>query len=144
VSTEIFRQQPPLSAVVGLLKSVNLPASDLTDEHLVHFFYAGTEVDPTGLVGLELCGENALLRSLVVTPGGRSKGLGSALVTRAEGYARQHRARSIYLLTTTAEAFFKRRGYVAVLRESAPVEIKATREFSDICPASSAFLTKSL
>ncbi len=139
-----FRQGPSLSVVVRLLESVDLPASDLTGAHLAHFFYTGTETQPTGLVGLEFCGKHALLRSLVVTPGGRAKGLGSALVAHAEMHARQQRARSIYVLTTTAEAFFKRRGYLPASRESAPLQIKATREFSDICPASSAFLTKSL
>jgi amino-acid N-acetyltransferase len=66
------------------------------------------------------------------------------LVSQAEAHARQQHARSIYLLTTSAEGFFKRRGYLPASRETAPAEIKATREFSDICPASSAFLTKSL
>jgi N-acetylglutamate synthase-like GNAT family acetyltransferase len=50
----------------------------------------------------------------------------------------------MYLLTTTAAGFFERRGYVAAARESAPAEIRATREFADICPASSAFMVKHL
>jgi amino-acid N-acetyltransferase len=144
MNTEAIRHRPHLSAVVALLKSVDLPVSDLREDHLAHFFFTGPATHPTGLVGLEFCGEHALMRSLVVTPDGRSKGLGSALVAHAEAHARQQRARSIYLLTTTAEAFFKRRGYVPASRENAPAEIKSTREFSGICPASSAFLTKSL
>jgi hypothetical protein len=40
-------------------------------------------------------------------------------------------ARSMYLLTTTAEAFSKRGGYVAAARQTAPAEIRATREFVD-------------
>jgi N-acetylglutamate synthase-like GNAT family acetyltransferase len=80
----------------------------------------------------------------VVSEAHRSTGLGRALVDRAEQYARSMGAQSIYLLTTTAEGFFARRGYVPVARESAPMEIRSTREFADICPASSSFMVKPL
>jgi amino-acid N-acetyltransferase len=107
-----------------------------------HFFFAGPREKPVGLVGLELYGPAALLRSLVVANGARSAGLGSALVERAEAHARERGARSLYLLTTTAESFFSRRGYLAAARESAPASIRNCREFADLCPSSSAFLVK--
>ena len=49
-----------------------------------------------------------------------------------------------YLLTTTAEDFFARRGYVRIARDEAPETIRATREFADICPAGSAIMRKVL
>jgi amino-acid N-acetyltransferase len=52
--------------------------------------------------------------------------------------------RVIYLLTTTAEEFFARRGYRRTERSSAPVAIRNTREFAGICPVSSAFMNKLL
>jgi hypothetical protein len=52
-----------------------------------------------------------LLRSLVVDPRARTTGIGSQLVAHAEAYARARGMPSIYLLTTTAEAFFAARGY---------------------------------
>jgi N-acetylglutamate synthase-like GNAT family acetyltransferase len=137
-----IQQRPSRDASVALLQSAGLPASDLTDEHLEHFFYCGPAQAPTALIGLELCGSNALLRSLVVASNERTRGLGSAMLQRAETYARSRGARSIYLLTTTAEAFFSHRGYRATSRESAPLAIQRTREFADICPASSAFMVK--
>lgn len=109
-----------------------------------HFFFCGPTAAPTALVGVELCGASALLRSLVVRPEHRSIGLGAALVEHVEGYARSHGVRAIYLLTTTAEAFFARRGYATEHRATAPPEIAATREFAGICPASSAFMMKRL
>lgn len=144
MNTEIVSSAPSRAAACALLEAAGLPAVDLTDRHMQHFFYCGPATAPTALVGVEFCGPNALLRSLVVTPGHRSKGLGAVLARRAEGYARDRGARAIYLLTNTAESFFKRLGYIAADRETAPDGIRATREFSDICPASSAFLVKHL
>jgi amino-acid N-acetyltransferase len=144
MTIEIIQRKPAKSAVIALLTAADLPTADLSDAHLEHFFYCGSAVDPTGLVGLELYGPTALLRSLVVKPERRSAGLGATLVAHAEAHARAQNVRSIYLLTTTAEAFFKRLGYAAAPRDSAPPEIRATREFAEICPASSAFLVKRL
>jgi amino-acid N-acetyltransferase len=136
--------QPEFARVKSLLESANLPTADLTEDHCRNFFYTGPREAPTGLVGLEMLGEVALLRSLVVTPDARNSGSGSALVQHAESYARGLGVRSVYLLTTTAEAFFAKRGYGRAARETAPTAIKATREFAGICPASSAFMAKQL
>jgi len=135
---------PPRSAAVALLQAQGLPVSDITDEHLKHFFFVGSVDSLTGLVGLELCGSHALLRSLVVNEGARSQGLGSKLLEHAEKYAASRSVRSIYLLTTTAEEFFTRLGYERIDRSRAPPSIERTREFTSLCPASSAFMVKSL
>lgn len=139
-----IRPRPARAAATRLLEAASLPASDLTDEHLDHFFYCGPAAAPAGLVGLELFGTDALLRSLVVTSGARAAGTGSALVRHAETYALTQGVRRIFLLTTTAEAFFARRGYSRMAREHAPDSIRTTREFADICPASSALMVKTL
>jgi amino-acid N-acetyltransferase len=144
MSETFIRPRPSLQAATALLQSADLPIADLTAAHMADFFYCGPEQAPTGLVGLELHAPSALLRSLVVMPANRSAGVGAALVARAETHARDSGARAIYLLTTTAEAFFRRQGYQPADRQSAPAEIRATREFADICPASSAFLFKPL
>ena len=140
----IIRGRPTLSTAVALLQSQGLPDSDITDEHLEHFFFIGSNGSPSGLVGLEVYGTDALLRSLVVGENARSKGFGSALIEHAEQYAASMSVRSIYLLTTTAEAFFKRLGYERIERSQAPPTIERTREFASLCPASSAFMTKRL
>ena len=91
------------------------------------------------MVGLELYGEVALLRSLAVASSRRGTGVGSGLVAHAERHARDQGVQSLYLLTTTAEQFFLRRGYARIPRDEAPTAIKGTKEFSGICPVSSAF-----
>lgn len=138
------RGRPRRSTAAALLESQGLPVSDITDEHLEHFFFVGSDGSPTGLVGLELYGTDALLRSLVVGESARGKGLGSTLVEHAEQYATLQGVRSIYLLTTTAEAFFKRLGYERTDRSLVPPSIKETRQFASLCPASSAFMMKTL
>src|SRR3982074_29229 len=101
----MIRGRPSRSAVVALLAAEGLPVADLIDARLEHFFCAGSGGSPTALVGLEIYGTDALLRSLVVGADARTKGLGSALVRHAEHYAAARHVRAIYLLTTTAESF---------------------------------------
>ena len=96
------------------------------------------------VVGLELFGEVALLRSLAVASSRRGTGVGSGLVAHAERHARDQGVQSLFLLTTTAEKFFLRRGYTRIPRDEAPAAIKGTKEFSGICPSSSAFMVKQL
>jgi len=129
---------------VALLQAQGLPASDITDEHLEHFFFMGSAGSPAGLVGVEIYGADALLRSLVVAEAARDQGLGSALVQHAEDYAASCSVGAMYLLTTTAETFFERRGYRRVDRTEAPQAIQTTVEFASLCPSSSAFMIKRL
>src|SRR5689334_16849279 len=127
-----------------LLSEASLPVADLTPTLCENFFYLGEKERPAGLVGLEPRGKVALLRSLAMAPDTRRTGGGSRLLAHAEAAARAQGVRDLYLLTTTAEPFFAKRGYRRVSREAAPQAIRDTREFSDICPASSAFMVKVL
>ena len=140
---DIFNR-PPEDSVRRLLSASQLDCSDLTAEHLRHFFGSGTKEEPEGIVGLELFGNAGLLRSLAVVSYRQRAGLGSKLVAHAEEYARNHGVTSLYLLTVTAEDFFIHRGYQRCRREDAPSAIKETKEFSEICPVSSAFMVKHL
>jgi amino-acid N-acetyltransferase len=79
-----------------------------------------------------------------VVENARSTGLGTALAAHAERYAQGRGVTHLYLLTTTAESFFAGRGYLHLARDKAPEAIQSTREFSGICPASSAFMVKRL
>jgi amino-acid N-acetyltransferase len=143
VDTKLLRN-PSLTSVRTLLEAANLPTSDLTEAHLEHFFACGPASALNGLIGIEIYNSDALLRSLVVNPTQRTRGLGSALVSHIERYARERGVSAIYLLTTTARDFFLHLGYRSMDRATAPQSIRATPEFSTLCPASSAFLVKQL
>jgi amino-acid N-acetyltransferase len=140
---EIFAN-PNETSVKQLLSESKLPTGDITARHLTHFFGCGSDDELEAVVGLELYGDVALLRSLAVAPGRRGTGLGSRLVAHAERHAQDQGVKSLYLLTTTAEAFFLRLGYARIPREEAPAAIKSTKEFAGICPVSSAFMVKRL
>jgi amino-acid N-acetyltransferase len=129
---------------MAALEAAQLPNADLTDRHFDHFFYLGPQESPTGLIGCEIYGHEGLLRSLVVAPENRGVGTGSALIEWVENYARNQGVRAMYLLTITAEQFFARHGYVPMARQDLPNAIRSTREFAEICPASSILMVKSL
>lgn len=139
-----FFSAPDREAARRLLARVDLPVDDLASVDLSDFLACGPADDPVGLVGLEIGPDVALLRSLAVDPAYRGTGLGRALVARAESHAADRGARAVYLLTLTAETFFRRQGYRDANREAAPPFIRATPEFAGICPASAVFLCKTL
>jgi amino-acid N-acetyltransferase len=136
--------KPDEAAVKRLLAESGLPTADITAGHMEHFFGCGAPSGLAAVVGLELYGDVGLLRSLAVAAPEQGRGLGKCLVAHAERYAQERGVKELYLLTTTAEAFFNRLGYRRVERDAAPDAIKATREYAGICPASSAVMTRKL
>ncbi|WP_083394371.1 GNAT family N-acetyltransferase, partial [Atopomonas hussainii] len=117
-----------------LLQSNDLPVLDIETGTEVLLFVAGSAQQPSGVVGIQIFGTTALLRSLAVSASERGNGLGAALVQHVEQYALLMGISSIYLLTTTAASFFKLRGYNIANRADAPASIASTRQFSSLCP----------
>ena len=130
--------------IKALLAECSLPTSDLTPELLAHFVLCREGARVVGVVGIEVAGDAALLRSLAVVTGERGGGIGRELVRRAEAHARGLGVHALYLLTTTADPFFAASGYGTVPRDSAPDAVRATAEFSTLCPSTSVCMTKRL
>lgn len=133
-----------LRAAQQLLAAMDLPYADLatlSDLTLVGMHSAGELVAMAGIEGHAQIG---LLRSLAVAPAYRQQGLASQLVAHLEQLARQQGRHTLYLLTTSAEAFFARHGYQAIAREAAPPALRQTNQFSTLCPASARILSKPL
>ncbi len=135
---------PPAVATRGLLSACGLPTGDLDEQDFAHFFGCGTPGRMAGIVGLEIHGKAALLRSLAVSEEVRGRGCGKRLVAEAEAHAIRQGVSELYLLTTTARVLFERLGYSVAERNCAPAAIQATREFSSLCPASATFMVKKL
>ncbi|MDM8350787.1 arsenic resistance N-acetyltransferase ArsN2 [Pseudomonas sp. sp1636] len=128
-----------------LLAACHLPTDDLQDvANDLRLFGCQAGGRLMGLVGLQIHGTDALLRSLAVADAARGQGLGAELLAHAERQAAAHGVHAIYLLTTTAEAFFARRGYCLSERATAPLAIAASRQFCGLCPATAAFMRKRL
>ena len=136
--------RPRAAKVMNLLARCALPSSDLSEEKLQHFFGCGEEANPGGVVGVELYGDVALLRSLAVEKDVRGKGCGKRLVEEAEKYAALNGVKRIYLLTTTAETFFGALGYKKIGRDAVPEAIRNTTEFSTLCSATAPVMAKDL
>lgn len=128
----------------ALLEACALPTSDLHEAAQVQLFALTRGSQLLGLVGLELHGKAALLRSLAVAPEERGRGHARVLVQAAENAATEAGVARLYLLTTTAARFFEGRAYVETPRNEAPASIAATRQFSGLCAASSNFMSKAL
>jgi len=133
-----------LDDVRGLLRACDLPADDLMPAHLNHFLVAGDDGALRGVVGLEPCGDAALLRSLAVAPSHRNEDLGARLVDAIEHRARDDGIRTLYLLTTTAADYFRARGYEPMPRENLPATIQETEEAARLCPSSATCMRKTL
>jgi amino-acid N-acetyltransferase len=132
-----------LDDVERLLSAADLPTADLRDE-AGRFYVATAGGDLVGAGGLEVHGSAGLLRSVVVEPGARGEGYGTAICDELEARAREAGVDELYLLTATAREFFADRGYRGLDREEAPAAIRSTTEFAELCPESAACMVRDL
>jgi amino-acid N-acetyltransferase len=132
-----------LPRVERLLEASDLPLAGVRDA-LGDFVVAEADGELVGVAGLEICCDDALLRSVAVHPDWRSKGVGRALVTRAISDAEARGIQALYLLTTTAERYFPSFGFQKISRDDVPQAVRETDEFTQACPASAAVMSRKL
>jgi N-acetylglutamate synthase-like GNAT family acetyltransferase len=135
-------------AIRSLLLGAGLPVADLNAAAVGRFLPEtvndGDGERIVGAAGLEVYDSAGLLRSLVVDQSRRGKGCGSRLADAIEHMAGQAGVTELWLLTIDADGFFVSRGYRAVSRDVAPSAIRATAEFSSLCPDSAVLMPKAL
>lgn len=135
-------------AILQLLTNAGLPVdgvADLLATDARQFVVAEADArDVVAAAGLEVCGNNALLRSVAVREDWQRHGLGHQLVQRVVGEAESRGIAALYLLTMTAEHYFPRFGFDVVARDAVPAEIANTLEFKSACPASATAMTRAL
>ena len=142
---EVRPAQPDdLPAITALLSECRLPTDDLTQDTLSAFFVVGSANQLLAVCGFETSGADGLLRSLAVLPNARGKRLGERLVARCESAARSSGVHTLFLLTTSADAYLRRLGYADLPREKVPAAIAAHPQFRGLCPASAKCLEKRL
>jgi amino-acid N-acetyltransferase len=130
-----------LDAVEALLTTSDLPTVGVR-ANIADFLVAQAGTDVVGVVGMEYCGDDGLLRSTVVASARRGEGVAGMLVRQMLAHADARGVRALYLLTTTAEEYFPRFGFMRVPRSDIPRDVLNTDEFRDACPASAVAMAR--
>ena len=137
-------QRVPADAKVRALLAANhLPIDDL-DDPTIQLFGAFDRDALTAVIGLQLLDGAGLLRSLAVEQAHRECGLGGRMCDEVLRAARSHKLDLLWLLTTSARDYFTRRGFQVVPRDQVPSTIRATAQFSSLCPSSATVMRRQL
>jgi amino-acid N-acetyltransferase len=133
-----------VAEALDLLRRCDLPVTDVRDRWGHYFVVHEDDGRVVGVGGLELYGDDGLLRSLAVDTEYRSQGLGASLVEAICARARRLGLGVVYLLTTDANGYFTRLGFEDCPRDNAPEGIRASWEFKVGCPSTAALMKKIL
>lgn len=121
------------------LSRAGLPTDDVEDESTLFWRFERDDV-PVGFAGLEVHGQDALLRSIVTLPPLRQSGVGAAMVAKIEVEARARGAQAVYLVTEGDDAFFAKIGYARCEREQVPPAIAMTPLFARLQASATAMV----
>lgn len=119
-----------LAAIELLLSGSNLTTAGVTDQ-LGRFLAAEDDGRVIACAGMEVYGSSALLRSVAVRSDYRNRGLARTLVAKLLARARQEGVAQLYLLTSTAAAYFQKFGFTPVDRDEIEKAVLASKEFED-------------
>lgn len=122
-----------LDAIRSVLIANTLP-TDGVEDHWRTFLVARDGEKVVGCGGAEAYQFAALIRSVAVMPEYRSHGLGRRLVRQLLDRLASRGLREFYLLTTTAEEYFKKRGFKTIDRDEVHPQLLESREFQGACP----------
>jgi len=133
-----------LPSITSLLESSSLPIEGVR-EAIGNFTVAETaDGRVVGAGGFEMHGRSCLLRSVVVDPRYRNLGVGQRLVEMVLRRAAAQGAEVCYLLTQTANEYFKRFGFVPVARDQVDEGIKESEEFRVLCDTTAVVMSRRL
>ena len=133
-----------LPQVLDLLSASGLPLDGVEDQFAHFLVVEGPEHAILGAVGLEVYENQGLLRSLCVKPDERGKGTGARLVEAITAEAAYAGCSELYLLTTTADKYFERRGFARIDRASVTGPVLQSVEFASACPETAVVMAKPL
>lgn len=122
-----------LDDVLALLRECDLP-TDGVEQHIGTFVVAREGSRLVGCGGAEAYQFAALIRSVAVAADQRGNGLGRRLVRELLDRLSSRGLREFYLLTTTADGYFKRRGFKPIDRDEVHPQLLGSAEFQGACP----------
>lgn len=124
-----------LPAIERLLQTLALPPDGLLDFYPHGYVVAiAPDGELVGVAGVEVHGDQGLLRSVAVSPAVQGRGIGATLAHDRLAWAATAGLVGVHLLTTTASPYFARLGFVVVERDTLPASIRASVEFTKACP----------
>lgn len=132
-----------LPEIKELLSKSNIMIDDI-EKFVSHTLVIKEQERIIAVGALELYGSEALLRSVAVDSTVRNRGLGKEIYSDLQRVAQVCGVSQLYLLTETAEAFFRKMGFETVSRDVAPESIKNTSQFSSLCPSSATLMRLSI
>lgn len=136
-------KESDLARVSALLTEAGLPELD-SRPNLSNLLVAELGGAVIGAVELQVYARAGLLRSLVVAPDERTRGVGHSLFHALLSRASELGLRDLYLLTETFPEFFDKLGFSALPRDEVPPEMRASPAFREPCPDSAAFMRLTL
>lgn len=136
-------RQEDIPTIRELLEESDLP-SDGLKEILAHSLVAEADGQLVGAIALDPRGRSGLLRFLVVESSHQGQRLGTALSARLINAARLLGVEKLYLLTTTAEAFFAPAGYKVADLRTIPPEIRKTEQFGNMSPLNATCMVRDI
>jgi amino-acid N-acetyltransferase len=124
-----------VASIKLILEANQLPVAGV-DQHWRTFLVArdGDKIVACG--GAETYPIAALIRSIAVLPDYQRHGLGRRLVRQLLDRLAARGLREFYLLTTTAEDYFGKRGFKTIERDEVHPQLLASRAFQDAYPLS--------
>lgn len=126
-------KEADLAAIKSLLAASDLPIAGV-DDHWKTFLIARSGEQVVGCGGAEAYQFAALIRSVAVAPEYRSHGIGRKLVRQLLDRLASRGLREFYLLTTTAEEYFRKRGFKPIDRDEVHPQLLGSHEFQGACP----------
>lgn len=117
--------------IEALVTAERLPAYGLS-EYLDAFFVLDVAGEVLGCAGLEVYGESALLRSVVVAEDRRNRYDGRRLVEAALAEARGRGVRRVYLFTMSADGFFGRLGFRELSPDEFETGVRTSRQYEAV------------
>ena len=122
-----------LPAMEALLTAEGLPTGGVA-EGIAYFQVLDDGDGIIAAAGIEPHGASALLRSVVVAPEHRGRGLARRLTEHMVEHARERGHDALYLLTIDADGYFADLGFTRISRDQAPAAIRGCEQYREQCP----------
>lgn len=119
------------NSIRQLLIKCGLPTAGV-ERNITNFFVAISD-SVVGVIGMEYYEQAALIRSLAISPNLRKCGIAEELVQRALAELKSRGIGEVFLLTETAEKYFRRIGFNSIDRKQIPKQLLVNSELEQAC-----------